>query len=78
MKTFRLGTVIDIDCKDEEIDQISRDQASDDDISNLSESEKNVFREDASFKARFTETVDRYESEAQGQYYVGTDLTPAQ
>jgi len=55
-----------LDCEDKEIDQISRDQASDDDISDLSESEKNVFREDASFKARFIETVDRYESEAQG------------
>ena len=66
MKSFRCGTIIDMDCEEEEIDQISRDQASDDDISDLSESEKNVFREDASFKARFTETVDRYESEAQG------------
>jgi hypothetical protein len=55
-----------MDCEKEEIDQISRDQASVDDISDLSENEKNVFREDASFKARFTETVDRYESEAQG------------
>ena len=39
-----------MDCENKEIDQISRDQASDDDISDLSENEKNVFREDASFK----------------------------
>ena len=66
MKTFRCGTIIDMECKEDEIDKISMEQASDDDISNLSESEKMVFREDASFKARFTETVDRYENEAQG------------
>lgn len=78
MKSFRQGTVVDIDCKEEEIDKISKEQASFDEVSGLDESEKMVFREDVSFKARFNETVERYESEAQGQYYVGTDLTPAQ
>ena len=78
MKTFRQGTIIDIDDNDSKIDQISRDQASDGDISDLNESEKMVFREDDTFKERFLNKVELLQNETKGEYMIASDMTEAQ
>ena len=57
---------------------MSRDQASSDDMSDLSEKEKMLFREDAGFKQRFKDEVQRLEDESRGTYFIGSDMNEAQ
>jgi hypothetical protein len=78
MQTFKQGTIIDVDDNDSRIDQISREQASSDNISDLSDEDRMVFREDAGFKQRFKDEVQKLEDDAKGIYFIGTDMTVAQ